>query len=55
LGLGYMIFDARTFMDTETVYGGIVMIALLGLLIEKGLFRPLQRYTIERWGTVRSE
>lgn len=34
-GLGYMIFDARTFMDTETVYGGIIMIALLGLLIEK--------------------
>ncbi|QOZ09141.1 ABC transporter permease [Bradyrhizobium sp. CCBAU 51765] len=53
-GLGYLIFDARTFMDTETVYGGIVMIALLGLLIEKGLFRPLQRYTIERWGTVRA-
>lgn len=53
-GLGYMIFDARTFMDTETVYGGIVMIALLGLLIEKGIFSPLQRYTIERWGTVRA-
>ena len=53
-GLGYLILDARTFMDTETVYGGIVMIALLGLLIEKGLFRPLQRYTIERWGTVRA-
>lgn len=53
-GLGYMIFDARTFMDTETVYSGIVMIALLGLLIEKGLFSPLQRYTVERWGTVRA-
>lgn len=53
-GLGYMIFDARTFMNTETVYSGIVMIALLGLLIEKGLFSPLQHYTIERWGTVRA-
>jgi len=53
-GLGYMIFDARTFMDTETVYGGIIMIALLGLLIEKGLFKPLRRFTIERWGTVRA-
>lgn len=53
LGLGYMIFDARTFMDTETVYSGIAMIALLGLLIEKGLFRPLQRMTVERWGMVR--
>lgn len=54
LGLGYMIFDARTFMDTETVYAGIMVIAVLGLLIEKGVFRPLQRFTIERWGTVRA-
>ncbi len=53
LGLGYMIFDARTFMDTETVYAGIVAIAILGLAIEKGVFRPIQRLTVERWGTVR--
>lgn len=51
-GIGYMIFDARTFMDTETVYAGMMIIALLGVIIEKGVFRSLQRFTIERWGVV---
>jgi hypothetical protein len=31
-----------------------MVIAVLGLVIEKGVFRPLQRFTIERWGTVRT-
>ncbi len=53
-GLGYLIFEARTFMDTETMYGGIAMIALLGLLIEKVAFGKLERLTIERWGMSRS-
>jgi len=54
-GLGYLIFEARTFMDTETMYGGIAMIALLGLLIEKFAFGRLERLTVERWGMSRSQ
>jgi NitT/TauT family transport system permease protein len=53
-GLGYLIFEARTFMDTETMYGGIAMIAILGLIIEKGFFGRLERKTIEKWGMSRS-
>jgi len=53
-GLGYLIFEARTFMDTETMYGGIAMIALLGLLIEKIAFSKLERLTVEKWGMSRS-
>ena len=53
-GLGYLIFEARTFMDTETMYGGIVMIALLGLLIEKVIFGRIERMTVEKWGMSRS-
>jgi len=52
-GLGYLIFEARTFMDTETVYGGIAMIALLGLLLEKIIFGRIEKITIERWGLSR--
>lgn len=54
-GLGYLIFEARTFMDTETMYGGIAMIALLGLVIEKAAFGPIERLTIEKWGMSRSQ
>jgi NitT/TauT family transport system permease protein len=53
-GLGYLIFEARTFMDTETMYGGIAMIAILGLIIEKGFFGRLERMTVEKWGMSRS-
>lgn len=53
-GLGYLIFEARTFMDTETMYGGIAMIALLGLLLEKAIFSRIERVTIEKWGMSRS-
>lgn len=53
-GLGYLIFEARTFMDTETMYGGIAMIALLGLLIEKAIFGKIERVTVERWGMSRN-
>ncbi|MBW2149040.1 MAG: ABC transporter permease [Deltaproteobacteria bacterium] len=52
-GLGYLIFEARTFMDTETMFGGIAMIALLGLMLEKVVFGRLERVTIERWGMSR--
>ena len=52
-GLGYIIFEARTFMDTETVYGGIAMIALLGLTLEKIIFGRIEKMTIERWGLSR--
>jgi ABC-type nitrate/sulfonate/bicarbonate transport system permease component len=53
-GLGYLIFEARTFMDTATVYGGIAMIALLGLIIEKIIFGRIEKMTIERWGLSRT-
>lgn len=53
-GLGYLIFEARTFMDTTTVYGGIAMIALLGLVIEKVIFGRIEKMTIERWGLSRT-
>jgi NitT/TauT family transport system permease protein len=53
-GLGYLIFEARTFMDTETMYGGIGMIALLGLIIEKGFFGRIEKKTVEKWGMSRS-
>jgi NitT/TauT family transport system permease protein len=53
-GLGYLIFEARTFMDTETMYAGIGMIALLGLIIEKGFFGRIEKKTIEKWGMSRS-
>ncbi len=49
-GLGFMIFDARTFLDTQSMFAGVIMVGLLGLILEKMIFRYLERVTVERWG-----
>lgn len=50
-GLGFMIFDARTFLDTETVFAGIVIVGLVGFFLEKVIFHCIERLTVDRWGT----
>lgn len=48
-GLGYMIFAARAYMDVATMFAGIVCLAVIGMIIEHGLFGPLEKLTIRRW------
>lgn len=48
-GVGYMIFAARSYMDVSTMFVGIICLAVLGMLIEHGLFGPLERVTVHRW------
>lgn len=49
-GLGWMIFGARQFLNTDVMLSGIIVIGLVGLLLEKQLFERLERYTVVRWG-----
>ena len=49
-GLGFMIFDARTFLDTQSMFAGILVVGMLGLILEKVIFRYIERATVERWG-----
>lgn len=53
-GLGKIIFDAREFLDTESMLSALVFIGLIGIAIEKLLLRRLERSTIERWGMSQS-
>lgn len=48
-GLGYMIFAARSYMDVQSMFVGIAMLALLGFSIEQILFGGIERATIRRW------
>lgn len=52
-GLGLMIFEARTFLQVEVMYGGIFVLAILGFLLENLLFGTLEVRTLQRWGLVR--
>jgi len=49
-GLGWMIFGAQQFLDTDVMLAGVVTIGVIGLLLEKQLFMRLERYTVVRWG-----
>lgn len=51
-GLGFMIHDASSFLDTETMFAAIITVGLTGLVLENVLFRYIERRTIERWGMV---
>jgi NitT/TauT family transport system permease protein len=49
-GLGWLIFGAREFLNTDAMLAGIAMIALIGVALEKLVFEPIERYTVVRWG-----
>jgi NitT/TauT family transport system permease protein len=49
-GLGWMIFGAREFLNTDVMLAGIVAIGAIGLALEKLVFERLERYTVVRWG-----
>ena len=49
-GLGWMIFGAQQFLNTDVMLSGIIMIGLIGLLLEKQVFERVERYTVVRWG-----
>lgn len=52
-GLGYRIYWGREYFNSDVVYGGLLVVGIIGLLIERVLLRGLEIATIERWGTVR--
>lgn len=49
-GLGFKIFDAQEYMDMPSIYGGIIVISLMGLLIERVAIGALEAHTINKWG-----
>ena len=49
-GLGWMIFGAREFLNTDVMLAGVVVIGVIGLALEKLVFQRLERYTVVRWG-----
>ncbi|MFQ5894768.1 MAG: ABC transporter permease [Nitrospinota bacterium] len=52
-GLGIMIFEAREFLQSEVVYGGIIAIGIFGFAMERLVLRSLEISTVQRWGMLR--
>ena len=53
-GLGWLIFGAQEFLNTDVMLAGIAVIALIGLALEKLVFQKLEEFTVVRWGMLTS-
>ena len=42
-GIGWYIFNQRTFMDTAGLFAGILVIIIIGIIVENGLFGWLEK------------
>lgn len=49
-GLGWFIYEHRNLLETDLVFAGLLTVALLGFLVEYGLFRLVEHLTTRRWG-----
>jgi NitT/TauT family transport system permease protein len=52
-GLGWVIFDAKEFLNTDIMLAALIVIGAIGYLFERMVFGSLERVTIQRWGMSR--
>jgi ABC-type nitrate/sulfonate/bicarbonate transport system permease component len=53
-GLGYRVFTAYDFLDTQTMYASVLVIGILGFLLERVVLRSSEYYSVQRWGMLRN-
>jgi NitT/TauT family transport system permease protein len=53
-GLGWVIFDAKEFLDADVMLASLIVIGLIGFAAERLIFGSVERATIYRWGMARS-
>jgi NitT/TauT family transport system permease protein len=53
-GLGWVIFDAKEFLNADIMLASLAVIGAIGIAVEKFAFQPLERQTVIRWGMVRT-
>lgn len=53
-GIGVFINNARTvWIDYPSVYAAIVLIIIVGVVVEYGIFQVIEKHTVRKWGMVR--
>ena len=52
-GLGWVIFDAKEFLQADVMMASLVVIGAIGFVFERLVFGSLERLTVLRWGMVR--
>jgi NitT/TauT family transport system permease protein len=49
-GLGWFIYESKNALEIPSVFAGLFMVILIGILVENVIFRSLEQRTIGRWG-----
>ena len=53
-GIGVFINNARTvWIDYPSVYAAIILIVIVGVVVEYGIFQTIEKKTVRKWGMVR--
>jgi len=52
-GLGWVIFDARDYLNADVMLSALAVIGGIGFLFERLVLGTLERVTVLRWGMVR--
>jgi NitT/TauT family transport system permease protein len=52
-GLGWVIFDAKEFLNADLMIASLIVIGAIGFLFERLVFGTLEKATVQRWGMVR--
>ncbi|HXZ21380.1 MAG TPA: ABC transporter permease [Pseudolabrys sp.] len=53
-GLGWVIFDAKEFLNADVMLASLIVIGLIGFAFERLFFGSLERMTVMRWGMMRA-
>ena len=51
-GLGWVIFDAKEFLNADVMLASLAVIGAIGFLFERLVFGSIERATVMRWGMV---
>ncbi len=53
LGLGWVIFDAKEFLNADLMLASLIVIGAIGFAFERLVFGSIEKATVLRWGMVR--
>lgn len=51
-GLGYLVYRGSYDFRFDVVWAAILLLGFLSVAVDRFLFAPLERWTVERWGVV---
>ncbi|ARQ00606.1 ABC transporter permease [Pseudorhodoplanes sinuspersici] len=53
-GLGWVIFDAKEFLNADLMLASLAVIGFIGFVFERIVFGSVEKATVMRWGMVRA-